>query len=141
MNTGINLPLEVVAPVVLGLVSAIGWLVRRYERLTEVLISAKTEKREAAILLREALRERDPDLEPLRAESPSDIFEVEHRKDGVRVRSLRPPPPEEDDRAVALSPRQARRLERFARTGDPSTPPDPIEPWVPRKKTPSRSDR
>lgn len=127
--SGIMVPVELVIPVVLGLVAALGWLARRYDKAIARSSGFRTDRRETAILLREALRERDPDLEPLSFDDESAVFDVEHSKDlaVVRGRSDRP----------TLSPRVERRLERFGRTGDPSTPPDPEE-IQPRKKFPSR---
>lgn len=124
--TGIMVPIELVIPVVLGLVAALGWLARRYDRMVaQTTTGSRVDRREAAIMLREALRDRDPDLEPLSFDDDSALFEVEHRKDVAVVRNR------------SLSPQQERRLERYSRTGDPSTPPDFSEP-PPRKKMPSR---
>lgn len=144
--SGVTVPIEFVLMVVTGLVGAIGWLARRYDRANARAVGLRTDRREAAIMLRESLRERDPDLEPISFDDDSAILEIEYKKDKARVvkhLSLHPPP-KEDDRAVAISPRIQRRLERFARTGDPSTPPDPpqLPPEsfrIPRKKLPSRS--
>ena len=128
--TGIMVPIELVAPVVLGLITALGWLARRYDRAISQSMGLRADRRETAILLRESLRERDPDLEPLSFDDESAVFNVEHSKDLEIIRSRSGHPRE-------LSPRQERRIERYARTGDPSTPPDPVEP-PPRKRMPSR---
>ena len=131
-STGILVPLELVTVVVLGLVAAIGWLARRYDKAIERTTGeARTDRRRTAIMLREALRERDPDLDPLSLDEDSALFEREHNKDVEAVRRRSGHPSE-------LPPRQERRVERYARTGDPSTPPDPVVPY--RKKTPSRRD-
>lgn len=127
--TGIMVPIELVIPVILGLVAAIGWLAHRYDKAILRLTGLRTDRRETAILLREALRERDPDLEPLSFDDESAVFNAEHNKDLAIVR-------DRSDRPSVLSARQERRVERYARTGDPSTPPDPLGPY--RKKTPSR---
>lgn len=135
--TDINVPLVLVAPVVISLVSAVLWLARRYEQLILRTTDLKAQKREAAILLREALREQEPNLEPISFDDSSAVFEVEYDKDKRRVRNRSLPPPEDrHSREDRLSPRQERRVERYARGEDPSTPPEPLRPY--RKKTPSR---
>lgn len=120
--TGITVPLELVVPVVLALVGAIGWIARRYDRMVdralEQATEQKKEKRQAAIFLREALRERDPRLEPLSFDDESDVFNVEHDKDLMRVESMRPRP--NKDR---MSYEQERLVEQFVRGEEISTPP------------------
>lgn len=139
--SGATVPIEYVAAVVLGLVAALGWMARRYDRANERALRMRGGRREAAILLREALREQDPHLEPISFDDDSAVLEVEYDKDRARVRnrSMRPPP---DDRK--LSPEQERRVKRFALTGDPSTPPEGVDTIDdvprPRKKVPSRND-
>jgi hypothetical protein len=132
--SGVTVPIEFVGIVVAGLVAALGWMARRYDRANERALGLRVGRREAAVLLRESLRERDPDLEPLSFDDDSAILEVEHDKDKTRIRnrSLRPA------REERLSAAQEERIRRFALTGDPSTPPDPFEPSPPRKKFPSR---
>lgn len=132
--SGATVPIEYVAAVVLGLVAALGWLAHRYDQANERALRSRIGRREAAILLRESLRDREPGLESLSFDDDSAILDVEHDKDKTRVRnrSLRPMPPKK------LSPEQEELVRRFALTGDPSTPPDPIRPY--RKRTSSRSD-
>jgi len=131
MNNLSNLmvPIELVTVAVLGLVAALGWLSRRYDKAMQ---RSRADQRETAIMMRELLRERNPRLDPLSFDEDSALFDVEHKKDIASVRNL-------SERPSRLSPRQERRLERFTRDGDPgdpSTPPDPVEPV--RKKFPSR---
>ena len=125
--TGVTVPIELVIPVVLGLVAAIKWFAKRYDGAIAQLTGLKGRNREAAVVLRESLRDRDPDLEPLSFDDASAVIEVEHNKDIERVKrkSLRPP--------SELSPEQEKRIKRYVQTGDPSTPPDSIPP-LPKKK-------
>jgi len=123
--SGVTVPIELVIPVVLGLVTALGWLSRRYDRANERALGLRVGRREAAILLRESLREHEPNLEPLSFDDDSAVLEVEYNKDKTRIRnrSRSPLPPR-------LSPEQEELVRRFALTDDP------IRPY--RKKAPSR---
>lgn len=120
----LTVPVVLVVPVVLGLVAALGWLARRYDRLLEKSIGLRARRRESAVMLREALREKEPDLEPLSYDDSSDLLEVEYNKDRTRIQSLRPALP----KTPRLSPDQEERVKRYSLTGDPSTPPDPVRP-------------
>lgn len=145
----VTIPLEFVAPVVLALIAALKWMRderaserKRADDLTDKLLERtelRTRKREATILLREALRERDPDLPALSYDDSSKVLEVEYEKDSARVRdltSIRPSAaPTDEARAVLAGQRDdrlERRLERYGRTGDPSTPPEPM-PRIPSR--------
>lgn len=140
---GLGLALTAIGGVLTAAIAAL-WVENK--ALTKRILEredARTAKRAAAIEARETRRAIEANdtgivsVRPLAFDDDSAVIDTERLADQewYAMRRATREAPTIDDRA-GLTPRQERRIERYSRGEDPSTPPEPLPP---RGKMPSRS--